>query len=73
MPLFKPVIICHSLPTLYSGMGFCFLDEDVGLIGTDDSDAPGDAFVVADSDTGQSGFSGADDVPARCIQMHEIP
>src|SRR5581483_11192868 len=48
------------------------LDEDVGLVGADDGDAPGDVVVVTQGDTGQGRFAGADAVPARRIQVHEI-
>src|SRR5262249_37915234 len=47
-------------------------DEDVGLVRADDGEAPGDAVVVAESDSGQGRLAAADHVPARCVQVYEV-
>jgi hypothetical protein len=52
--------------------GIDFFDEDIVLICARYREAPRQAVVVADMHPDKRGFAGADHVPARCVQVHDV-
>ncbi len=47
-------------------------DVDVFLVGADDREAPRDAFVVPERHAHERRLGGADDVPARRLEVHDV-
>src|SRR5207249_2149009 len=47
-------------------------DDEVGLVGADDGDAPRDAVVVSDRHARQAWLAGPDHVPARRVEVDQV-
>ena len=62
--------IPHAILTRVVGMGA--LDEQIGLVGPHDGEAPCDAVVVSQRHARKCRLTAADDVPARRMQMDQI-
>src|SRR5262245_9553091 len=53
-------------------LGIRFFDKEIGLIGADDGEAPGNALIMANGDAREAWLAGADDVPAGSMKVDEV-